>query len=169
MSTNNQFYMYRDDSFRRSRVSSKIISGEELNEILNFAETSIKGFKQIITVNIILNSENEKSFLKTIKINVTDSDSVEKVIKLSINSFNHLFERERLNFRFKEKANLFNLKPSKKNGQPKDLPGIFFINLVIDFGIKLLDTKIDNFSLIYNPIALINLKKCKLCNECVIY
>jgi hypothetical protein len=43
------------------------------------------------------------------------------------------------------------------------------LTIDMDFEIKLLDTKIDCFSLLYNDMAIINIKKCNLCKDCIIF
>ena len=115
------YSIHSDNLLRRSRVSSRIISQEELSKMINMTELITA--RSVITINIIINSANGGSFLRSIKLNISETDSVEKVIKHSIKLFNALFEREKLGLKLLETPSLYKLKPSKKNGWPKDLPG----------------------------------------------
>jgi hypothetical protein len=125
----NSSFQSSDNLLRRSRVSSKLINLEEL-QAKEISMTRIENFisRMIIVVNIFIKSENDKTFLKTIRINITDTDSVDKVVLLAAKMFNCIFESEKIGLRLSEgESSLYKLKPAKKNGKPKDLPGIIFI------------------------------------------
>jgi hypothetical protein len=105
----------------RSRVSSKIISQEELDKIVNISLTNFL-HRGVVTIHIALNSENGGSFMKMMKLTISETDNVERVIKLAIRMFNRHFEMEKIAIQLRENSELYTLKPSKKNGMPKDLP-----------------------------------------------
>ncbi len=104
-------------SSRKSKVSQKINDTKIIaNEVLDYLN---------ITINCNIIAENNISYLKTIKITIHYKDSVDKVIKGAIRIFNEIFEKENLKLRFNRMIQAYKLKPSKKNGMPKDdLPGI---------------------------------------------
>jgi hypothetical protein len=75
---------------------------------------------------------HEKEHLKTTLIEISEEIMILDLLKNSIKLFNSLLQQE--NYPLFLNTNLINLsnyglKPSKKNGKPKDLPSkFFFIN-----------------------------------------
>lgn len=109
--------------------------------------------------------EQENSTIKSIMMSIDSSIYPQNVLKHSIDEFNKIFEAEKLRFLFSPNSTQYKLKPSKKDGKPKnDYPAI-------DFETPLKDTGILNFSLIYNSKDLIEIKEKKkeCCNNCIIY
>jgi hypothetical protein len=116
----------RNSLLRRSRVSSRIISLDDVAQLVNINMTTLTdstAARGVVTIHIFIISENGKSFMKTVQLNISEADSVEKVIKQAVKVFNTLFDREKLGVQLREgDLSLYKLKPSKKNGLPKDLP-----------------------------------------------
>jgi hypothetical protein len=71
-----------------------------------------------LKINIF--AENEVKF---INLDVDEKISISELLEISVDSFNKNFEREARPFRLSLDYLQYNLKPSKKNGMPKeDLP-----------------------------------------------
>ncbi len=101
---------------RKSKVSQKIDFSKILvNEDLEYLN---------ITINVTIIAENNITYIKSLRMTIHNDDIAEKVIKGAIQQYNNIFEKENLKIKFNKTIQLYNLKPSKKNGKPKDdLPG----------------------------------------------
>jgi len=126
---------------------------------------------QAIKINILIkdkeNSHNKKNDEKkvnihTINLNIDNSVCFSSVVKQSIDEFNHLFEENHEEYRLSLNTNCYKLKPSKKNGKPNnDYP-------CIDRDTAINETGVVNFSLIYDEVDLIRIKKSESCCKCII-
>jgi hypothetical protein len=71
-----------------------------------------------ITLNLLFGEG-----IKTRSFQVNQSSTIKLVIQKAIDEFNAMFSAERTKLRLKEDIDLYVLKPSKKNGKPKqDMP-----------------------------------------------
>jgi hypothetical protein len=126
---NSPFNSIQSDNLllRRSRVSSKLVTQEiKKSAFINLVNIEHVN-KVVITMSISIQSDNDKNFMKSIKMNIKETDSVESIVQLAIQIFNNIFKNEKILVQLSENLTLYKLKPSKKNGSPKDLPGICFI------------------------------------------
>ncbi len=84
------------------------------------------------------------------------------LIKISIDEFNNLFEREGENIRFSLNYKNYKLKPSKKNGRPK----LYYPMIDLETCIK--ELQMENLSLVYKKEDFIVIKRVK-CGSCVFF
>jgi hypothetical protein len=71
-----------------------------------------------ITINIPFGDQ-----VRSLPMKVNKSSTIKLVIQKAIDEYNNVFSKENTKFRIKEDAELFILKPSKKNGKAKlDMP-----------------------------------------------
>jgi hypothetical protein len=91
-----------------------------------------------------------------LNIEIQENSTINDLIRISLNAINTYLENIKSNKRLKYNIDNYQIKPSKKNGQPKlDLPALNKQTLVSE-------TQINSFSLIYKPedvIILINNKE----------
>lgn len=60
-----------------------------------------------------------------INLDIENNDTMEDLVRKSINEFNKIFEEENVNSRFSLNFEKYQVKPAKKNGKPNsDLPGM---------------------------------------------
>ena len=126
-------------SLRLSKTSIIEHHNEEQDEMeqgINISKTQNHIFGSIllpneIIINVVLQDSNKNIFLKKIFLQINEVDKARQIIRESISQFNKLFEYERISVKFSSlDLNLYNLKPSKKNGLPNyDMPGINTINV----------------------------------------
>jgi hypothetical protein len=84
-----------------------------------------------IKVNVIISNkqDRQKVLIKSISLKISNKITISELIKKSIYIFNDMFYSERLPYQFNVTSTSYTIKPSKKNGQPKeDLPSKMFIN-----------------------------------------
>ncbi len=88
--------------------------------------------------------------------------NIQDLIIKSIDELNNLFHLKELNQRLSTKYSNYNFKPAKKTGKAKiDLP-------IIEKDIKVFDTGIEHFALLYIKSDLINVNKTFRCFNCPI-
>ncbi len=110
-------------------------------------------------VKVSLELDNE---IFTVPICITKSLTINELMIKSIYEFNNLFQLKGLNIRLELNNNDYNFKPAKKTGRPKiDFP-------VIEKDIKVFDTGIEHFSLMYSKIIIIKTHKTFRCFYCPI-
>jgi hypothetical protein len=75
---------------------------------------------------IIKNKLDNTDSLNSLNLKMSVNYTVEKLIEISVDKFNKNFKENKIMFCLNENSNKYDLKPSKKNGEPKtDLPGKF--------------------------------------------
>ncbi len=96
-------------------------------------------------------------------LNLSENIKISDLIKIAVNKINTILYNEKLNYQLSDRSDNYDLKPSKKNGDPKlDLPSI-------DRDAALGTTLISNFSLVYQKKELICMKKRDKCRICIVY
>ncbi len=116
-------------------------------------------------INIITKFDKEKTVLSSFTIEIPGDRKIKNLIEISRDKFNEYFHEKGMKLMLVNKPkNNFELRPSKKNGQPKlDLPSI-------DGESYVCDTQIHQFSFIYCDEDLIQLREMKKtrCERCLI-
>jgi hypothetical protein len=122
----------------------------------------------IIKINLLIDS---RSIKRSINLKIGNCDTIKDILKQSIDLFNDIFYREKVPLLLNKDYRIFYLKPSKKNGKPDmDLPSKLN-NLDMNINTKVFETRILNFSLLYEDeknIAVIKERR-KCCRSCQIF
>ncbi len=115
-------------------------------------------------ITIITRIDNKNDILSSFSTEIPRNTSIKNLIDLSIDKFNEYFREKGMTMILIKNLKNYELRPSKKNGQPKmDLPSI-------DAECFVFDTKINQFALIYNEqdLILYNEKKRSKCQQCLL-
>lgn len=95
-------------------------------------------------------------------MNLSENTKISEIIKIAVNKLNTILYNEKIGFQFIEIFEEYDIKPSRKNGDPKlDLPSL-------DKDASVGSTAMLNFSLIYRKEDLRGIKKKPKCLLCVI-
>ncbi len=107
--------------------------------------------------------ELNPSFRTSVLLNIPEYNKISEIIKIAVNKLNTILYNEKLNYQLIENYENYEIKTSKKNGDPKlDLPSL-------DRDAQVGSTQLLNFSLIYRNEDLISIKKRNKCKMCAIY
>jgi hypothetical protein len=156
-------------SHRRSRIGSKILklhnlSNDVENEVCEeeIGETimPVEPRCLVVSLNVVL----PKDELLTVNVDTFPNMSIRDLLVEGLYKLNRSLEDKHYGFRFDFKIlDLFNIKPSKKNGYPKDdFP-------ILDKKSDIIGTGFSSLSLIYDSKDLIQLKKPIKCINCQIF
>jgi len=116
-------------------------------------------------MNIITKFNDINDELSSFSMSIKGITTIGKLIEISIDKFNEYFRIKRMNIMILNNPKNMELRPSKKNGQPKmDLPSI-------DSECFVCDTKLNQFTMLYKEEDLIRVndkKKSFSCRKCLI-
>lgn len=116
-----------------------------------------------VKISIITKIDKDSNILSSFSSEIPGDTRIKKLIELSIDKFNEYFREKGMNILLINNLKNYELRPSKKNGQPKmDLPSI-------EGECYVCDTQINQFALIYREEDLIriNEKKRTRCQQCL--
>lgn len=127
-------------------------------------------FIKIITINIVISVEKE-IIHKVKKYPVSSDFTVNDLIKQTLTDVNNELIKEKSKFRLTNNILTYNVKPSKKNGYPKDdLPCKYLIKTAIKKDCCIVETNYNNLSLIVREDNIFQeVKKCKCKSGCLLF
>jgi hypothetical protein len=115
-----------------------------------------------INIKVNFNLEQNPNFRTSILLSVSENFKISGIIKIAVDKLNTILYNEKMNYRLVENYDKYEIKPSKKNGEPKlDLPSL-------DKDAQVGLTQLLNFSLIYKNENLVCIKKKDKCKICIV-